>query len=102
MQNTNLPKTEMVKTYKDLMEMLLRDDITVTSMKDVSGAAMCLTYKNKETNLWGGARTNYPLSAFVLANARAVLYRPMHILQKNCMYCDTGNKNNWFLIHLLI
>lgn len=91
MQNPNLPQTKVVKTYADLMEMLLRDDISVTSMKDVCGAAMCLTYKNKESNQWGGARTNYPLSTFVASNSRVVLYRPLHRLQRNCVYTDTGN-----------
>ncbi|XP_059487267.1 uncharacterized protein LOC132203479 [Neocloeon triangulifer] len=90
-QADNHPETIICKDYNSLMNILLDDSVTVKAFRDLKGHAVLVNFVRHADYKKHNKNTNYVIAAFVLANARIMLYRLLNILGEDCVYCDTDS-----------
>lgn len=95
-QRSNLPRTVLVKTLRELNDLLLRTDIEVSDLIDFKGPTIdddiCqVQFKMKTDFADELPNTNIFVAVFTTAHARLKLLREMEKLDRRVLYYDTDS-----------
>jgi hypothetical protein len=85
-----MPKTDICKNYEELASLLENRDIKVKGFRNFRNVAVGVNYVYLDEAAAPNNRCNHILAAFVVSNARVLLYIIMDILKDDLIYCDTG------------
>jgi len=88
-QRTNLPKTEIVKSYQHLSTLLTSPEHEITDILPVNDDVIYVSWR--EEAVTSSPLTNVVIAAYTTALARLKLYSYLELLDKRVLYCDTDS-----------
>lgn len=90
-QRSNLPKTEIVKTYQRFITLLTSPDHEITDILPVNDNVMYVTWRLREEAIEASPLTSVVIAAYTTAQARLKLYEYLEKLDKRVLYYDTDS-----------
>uniref|UniRef100_A0ABD2W618 DNA-directed DNA polymerase n=1 Tax=Trichogramma kaykai TaxID=54128 RepID=A0ABD2W618_9HYME len=90
-QRTTLSQTSIIKSRKDLLELLTSPDKETHDIVLVSDETIYAQWKYKEEAENATCYTNVVLAVYTTAQARMVLYEYLEKLDRRVLYCDTDS-----------
>jgi hypothetical protein len=93
-----MPKTDICRNYEELAKLLESRDIKVKGFRNFRNVAVGVNYTHLDEAADQNNRCNHILAAFVVSNARILLYIIIDILKDDLVYCDTGMFILYFLL----
>lgn len=90
-QRSCLPQAEIVKTKKQLLELLFSPEKEVTGIIPINQEIIYVCWRLKEEADVSASFTNIVIAIFVTAQARLVLYSYLEKLGTRSLYCDTDS-----------
>lgn len=90
-QRTNLPKTEVVKSYQRLSILLTSPEYEITSILPVNDEVIYVSWRLREESVEASPITNVVIAAYTTAQARLKLYEYLELLDRRVLYYDTDS-----------
>ncbi|KYN27475.1 hypothetical protein ALC57_03138, partial [Trachymyrmex cornetzi] len=90
-QRTNLPNTEIVKSYQRLMTLLTSPEHEITDILPVNNEVIFVSWRLREEAVASSPMTNVVIAANTTALARLKLYDYLEKLDKRVLYYDTDS-----------
>ncbi|XP_018370161.1 PREDICTED: uncharacterized protein LOC108765813, partial [Trachymyrmex cornetzi] len=90
-QRTNLPNTEIVKSYQRLMTLLTSPEHEITDILPVNNEVIYVSWRLREEAVASSPMTNVVIAANTTALARLKLYDYLEKLYKRVLYYDTDS-----------
>jgi G:T-mismatch repair DNA endonuclease (very short patch repair protein) len=90
-QRTNLPNTEIVKSYQRFATLLTSPEHEITDLLPVNDEVIYISWRLREEAVVSSPMTNVVIAAYTTAHARLKLYNYLEKLDRRVLYYDTDS-----------